>query len=103
MYFRLFTLLLLIAFSAPRAGAQTPIPSPGPSPGPSPVPSPSPAPSSGSNDYVFPIFVDGTLGGLSYRSVLRVTNTSGTNPLACTVNQRNTSANFIGIQNYFYP
>jgi hypothetical protein len=96
MYLRLFVVLILIGAGALQVGAQSPVPSPSPSPSPSPAPAQS-------NDYVFPLFVDGTTGGVIYRSVLRVTNTSGVTPLACTLNQRNTNSNFVGVQNYFYP
>src|SRR5262252_6607902 len=59
-------------------------------------------PSSSSNTYVFPLFADGTGSGISYRSVLRITKTSTTNPLQCTLTQRNTSAPFIGVDGNFY-
>jgi len=59
-------------------------------------------PSSSSNTYVFPLFADGTGSGISYRSVLRITKTSTTNPLQCTLTQRNTSAPFIGVDGTFY-
>ena len=59
-------------------------------------------PSSSSNTYVFPLFADGTGSGISYRSVLRITKTSTTNPLQCTLTQRNTSAPFTGVDGNFY-
>jgi hypothetical protein len=54
------------------------------------------------NDYVFPLFVDGATTGMSYRSTLKITNTSTTNPLQCTLTQRNTSAAFTGVDGTFY-
>ena len=54
------------------------------------------------NDYVFPLFVDGATTGMSYRSTLKITNTSTTNPLQCTLTQRNTSATFTGVDGTFY-
>jgi len=73
------TLLILAAGVAP-AGAQSP----------------------SLNTYVFPLFADGTGDGTSYRSVLKITKTSTTNPLQCTLTQRNTSAPFIGVDGTFY-
>jgi hypothetical protein len=58
--------------------------------------------SSSLNTYVFPLFADGTGGGTSYRSVLKITKTGTTNPLQCTLTQRNTSAPFIGVDGTFY-
>src|SRR5262249_24336284 len=60
-----------------------------------------PAPTS--SVYVFPLFADGTAGGTSYRSVLRISKTSGTNPMQCTLTQRNTSASFVGVDGFSYP
>jgi hypothetical protein len=59
-------------------------------------------PAGASNDYVFPLFADGATSGISYRSTLRITNTSTTNPLQCTLTQRNTNAPFIGVDGSFY-
>jgi len=50
-----------------------------------------------SNTYIFPLFVDGTSGGISYQSVVRITKTSTANPLQCQFTQRNTSAGFTGV------
>jgi hypothetical protein len=72
--------LLLIGASAPFAAAQTPTPS----------------------VYVFPMFVDGTGGGQTYRSILRIIRTTGTGPLQCSVTQRNTSATFVGVNGNVY-
>ena len=55
-----------------------------------------------SNVYVFPLFVDGTSNGLSYRSVVRIVKTSVASPLQCTLTQRNTSAPFTGVDGGFY-
>jgi len=55
-----------------------------------------------SNVYVFPLFVDGAAGGFSYRSTLRIVKTSATNPMQCTLTQRNTSAPFIGVDGTVY-
>jgi len=63
---------------------------------------PAAAQSSSANTYVFPLFTDGTGSGTSYRSVLKITKTSTTNPLQCTLTQRNTSAPFTGIDGTFY-
>jgi hypothetical protein len=54
------------------------------------------------SDYVFPVFVDGATNGLSYRSTLKITNTSTTIPLPCTLTQRNTNAPFTGVDGTFY-
>jgi hypothetical protein len=56
-----------------------------------------------SNLYVFPLFVDGSSGGVTYRSTLKITKTSTSNPMPCQLIQRNTSAAFTGIAGYFYP
>jgi hypothetical protein len=82
MYWRLFILLIVLTGSASRVSAQT-----------------APAP----NVYVFPVFADGTRSGTSYRSTLRITNTSGQTTLPCTLVQRNTSASLTGVNGYFYP
>jgi hypothetical protein len=63
---------------------------------------PAGAQSSSLNTYVFPLFTDGTDSGMSYRSVLRITKNSTTNPLQCTLTQRNTSAPFMGIDGTLY-
>src|SRR5262245_22546805 len=63
---------------------------------------PAGAQSSSLNTYIFPLFADGTGSGMSYRSVLKMTKTSTTNPLQCTLTQRNTSAPFIGVDGTFY-
>jgi hypothetical protein len=63
---------------------------------------PAGAQSSPSNAYLFPLFADGTDSGMSYRSVLRITKNSTTNPLQCTLTQRNTSAPFMGIDGTLY-
>src|SRR5215831_6291523 len=55
-----------------------------------------------SNVYIFPLFVDGALGTTSFRSTLKITNTSSTNPMQCSFVQRNTSAPFTGIDGDFY-
>ena len=54
------------------------------------------------NDYIFPLFVDGATTGVSYRSTLKITNTGTTNPLQCTLTQRNTSAPFTGVDGTLY-
>src|SRR5919198_5827727 len=58
--------------------------------------------SASSNTYVFPLFADGSSGGTTYRSVMEIRNTSGTNPLQCTLTQRNTSAPFVGVDGGSY-
>src|SRR5262249_61396779 len=59
-------------------------------------------PSSPLHVYIFPLFADGTASGTTYRSTLKVTKTSATNPFQCTLTQRNTSAPFIGVDGNFY-
>src|SRR5205823_7973172 len=81
MYWRLLIFLCFIAAGASRLDAQS---------------------STISNVYVFPLFADGTAGGTSYRSTLKITKTSPPNPLQCTLVQRNTSAPFIGVDGYSY-
>ena len=55
-----------------------------------------------SNTYVFPLFIDGTASGTSYRSTLKLDKTSTTPTLQCTLTQRNTSAPFVGVDGYVY-
>jgi hypothetical protein len=55
-----------------------------------------------SNVYVFPLFVDGSCNGITYRSTLKITKTSATNPTQCQLIQRNTSAPFTGVSGNFY-
>src|SRR5262245_7593257 len=55
-----------------------------------------------SNIYVFPLFVDGASGGISYQSVVRITKTAAANPLQCQLLQRNTSAGFTGVDGSTY-
>jgi hypothetical protein len=80
MRFRSSILLLLIAVGALSAYGQT----------------------TSSNVYIFPLFVDGTAGTTSFRSTLKITNTSSLNPMQCNFVQRNTSAPFTGIDGDFY-
>src|SRR5215813_12390277 len=80
MRFRSSILLLLIAVGALSAYGQT----------------------ASSNVYTFPLFVDGTLGTTSFRSTLKITNTSSTDTMQCNFVQRNTSAPFTGVIGYFY-
>jgi hypothetical protein len=80
MRFRSCILLLLIAVGALSAYGQT----------------------TSTNVYTFPLFVDGTLGTTSFRSTLKITNTSSLNPMRCNFVQRNTSAPFTGIDGDFY-
>jgi hypothetical protein len=77
MYSRLLRIVILLAVGALEAAAQT----------------------STATTYVFPLFVNGSSGGSSYRSVLRLSNTSSTPTMQCSLNQRNTAAQFVGIQN----
>jgi hypothetical protein len=55
-----------------------------------------------SNVYVFPLFADGTAGRTRYLSVLRISKTSATSSLQCTLTQRNSSAPFVGVNGNFY-
>jgi hypothetical protein len=80
MRFRSCILLLLIAMGALSAHGQT----------------------TSSNVYIFPLFIDGTLGTTSFQSTLKITNTSSTNPMQCNFVQRNTSAPFTGVDGDFY-
>jgi hypothetical protein len=80
MRFRSGILLLLMAVGALSAYGQT----------------------TSSNVYIFPLFIDGTLGTTSFRSTLKMTNTSSTNPMQCNFVQRNTSAPFTGVDGDFY-
>src|ERR1041384_6367594 len=80
MRFRSCIFLLLIAMGAVSAHGQT----------------------TSSKVYIFPLFVDGTLGTTSFRSTLKITNTSSVNPIQCNFVQRNTSAPFIGVDGDFY-
>jgi hypothetical protein len=81
MFWRLGTILLLLGVCAPQAGAQT-----------------------SANPYVFPLIVHGGKIGssASFRSTLRLTSTNGTDPLICTMLQRNTSPNLQGLDGYTY-
>ena len=80
MYWRVFTVFLLLGTCALQAGAQ-----------------------SAANLYVFPLIVDGTSGGTSFRSTLKVNSTDGKTGLACTFSQRNTSASLTGLDGFLYP
>src|SRR5262245_41359432 len=80
MRFRSCIMLLLLAMGASSALGQTAAP----------------------NVYVFPLFIDGTLGTTSFRSTLKITNTSSTNPMQCSFVQRNTAAPFTGVDGDFY-
>src|SRR3954453_8987549 len=80
MYWRLFTAFLLLGTCALQVGAQ-----------------------SAANLYVFPLIVDGTSGGTSFRSTLKVTSTDGKTGLACTFSQRNTSASLTGLDGFLFP
>jgi len=64
--------------------------------------SPAMAQTQASNVYVFPLFVDGASGGISYQSVVRITKTTTANPLQCQLIQRNTSAAFTGVDGSTY-
>jgi hypothetical protein len=55
-----------------------------------------------SNVYVFPLFVDGTVNGSSYRSIVNITKADGIDTMQCTLTQRNTSAPFTGIDGVVY-
>src|SRR5215831_17912023 len=81
MFWRLGTISLLLGVCASQAGAQT-----------------------STNPYVFPLIVHGGKIGnsASFRSTLRLTSTNGTDPLICTMLQRNTSPNFQGLDGYTY-
>jgi hypothetical protein len=47
---------------------------------------------------VFPLFADGSSGGITYVSQIKLFNTDATNPsVQCNVTQRNTAASFVGI------
>ena len=76
MYWRLLIVLSFLTAGASQLHAQAPPPS---------------------TVYVFPLFADGTAGGMAYRSVLKMTKTGGPASMQCTLVQRNTSAPFTGI------
>jgi hypothetical protein len=82
MYWRLFIVLLVLIGGTPRARAQS---------------------STTSNVYVFPLFADGTAGGTSYRSTLKITRVKSSTTEQCNLVQRKTSASFTGATGYFYP
>jgi len=63
---------------------------------------PAAAQTTGSNVYVFPLFVDGTSGATSFKSTLRITNTGTLTSMQCQLVQRNTAAPFTGINGDFY-
>ncbi len=79
MYWRFLSLVLFLTAGAARIDAQAP-----------------------SNVYIFPLFADGTAGGLSYRSTLKMTKINAPASMQCTLVQRNTSAPFTGVAGYFY-
>ena len=83
MYWRLFIVLSFLIGGALPAGAQS---------------STSP-----SNIYIFPLFADGSAGGTTYRSTVKVTRLSSATTSLCTLTQRNTSASLTGATGYFYP
>ena len=80
-YWRFCVVLLILGTCALEAGAQAP----------------------SSNLYVFPLFVDGSVPGAAlFRSVLRITSTTTTDAVNCTLSQRNTSASMAGASGYQY-
>ena len=80
-YWRFCVVLLILGTCALQAGAQAP-----------------PA-----NLYVFPMFVDGNVPGAAiFKSTLRIASTTNTNPVNCTLSQRNTSATLTGASGYVY-
>jgi hypothetical protein len=81
MYVRLLSVLLLFGICALQLSAQT-----------------TPPPSL----YVFPLIVDGTSAGTSYRSTLKLNSTDGKTGLNCTLSQRNTKASLTGLDGYPY-
>src|SRR5579862_5511866 len=82
MYWRVFIVSLFLIGGVPRAGAQS---------------------STSSNVYIFPLFADGSTGGTTYRSTVKVTRVTSSTTIQCTLTQRNTSASFTGATGYFYP
>jgi hypothetical protein len=83
MYWRVFIVSLFLIAAAPRADAQSS--------------------TSSSNLYVFPLFANGSAGGTTYRSTVKVTRLSSATTSLCTLTQRNTSASFTGATGFFYP
>src|SRR5215475_14227410 len=80
-YWRFRVVLLILGTCALQAGAQAPP----------------------SNLYVFPMFVNGGVpGAASFRSTLRIASTTTTNPVNCTLSQRNTNASLTGASGYMY-
>jgi hypothetical protein len=80
MYLRLLSALLLFGTCALQVSAQSP-----------------------ANLYVFPLIVDGTSGGFSFRSTLKVASTDGTTPLVCMFSERNVMASMTGLDGVLYP
>jgi hypothetical protein len=81
MRWSLFIVALLVCAGVSPARAQSPTPS---------------------NVYVFPLFVDGTMNGSSYRSIMNIIKTDAMDPMQCSLTQRNTSAPFTGVDGNFY-
>jgi hypothetical protein len=82
MYHRLLSVLLVLGTCAPQLSAQTTPPA---------------------NLYVFPLMVDGTSGGFSFRSTLSVASTDGKTSLApCTFSERNVMASLNGRDGFHY-
>jgi hypothetical protein len=75
MYHRLLSALLVLGTCALQLSAQAPPPA---------------------NLYVFPLLVDGTSGGASFRSTLKVSSTDGKTGLACLLSERNVGVSWTG-------
>lgn len=54
------------------------------------------------NTYVFPLIVDGTAGGFTFKSALKIMSTDNTTGLNCTLDQRNTNAQMTGLDGFQY-
>jgi hypothetical protein len=61
-----------------------------------------PARAQSATAYIFPFFVDGTAGGFTYRSTLKLSKDTAASLLQCTLTQRNTSAPMVGVDGYVY-
>ena len=78
MYFRWLVVVLLILTCALPGGAQS------------------------TNTYVFPLIVDGTTNGFTFKSQLKVASTDNVTGLNCQFFQRNTAAQVTGLDGFQY-
>jgi len=79
-YWRFCVVLSILGTCALQAGAQSPP----------------------SNLYVFPLFTDGNMPGAIFKSTLRITSMTNTDPVNCTLTQWNTGSSLTGAGGYLY-